>query len=422
MAQQLDAKALVIDEVHGPFKLVDIELDATKLKADQVVVRYQHTGVCHTDLHSRDHATPQLLPAIYGHEGAGVVEQLPSSYTGPLKVGDSVLASFCSCGRCNNCQSSRPAYCDIFVPMNLASFTKDMHQVKVPYKAQDGTKGEALIKYFGQSSFSSRMIVTDRSLTKVSSNVPTKLVCALACGFQTGFATVFEKAPSDKPRSFDLFESAGVPVPASAKTSSRYERSKQTLLVTGMGGVGLGAVYGGKTLGFGAVIACDLNDTRLELAKEVGATHTINVKGLDSAAFAAKVKQHSADQRGASLAVEASGSPVAMGNVVMALAVGGRSVVVGAPPPDAPLPVPHGHILAQATSVEGLLMGKFSTRSFDSRNSLPEVTLPYLVGKLEAGELSFLEKMVQVYKPSDMNRAVQDQESGKVIKPVIEWA
>lgn len=182
-------------------------------------------------------------------------------------------------------------------------------------------------------------------LTKVSSNVPTQLVCALACGFQTGFATVFEKAPSDKPRSFDMFESVGVPVPASAKTSSRYERSKQTLLVTGMGGVGLGAVYAGKTLGFGAIIACDLTDTRLELAKEVGATHTINPKRLDSAPFAAKVKQYSADQRGASLAVEASGAPVAMGNVVMALAVGGRSVVVGAPPPDAPLPVPHAHIL-----------------------------------------------------------------------------
>ena len=179
----------------------------------------------------------------------------------------------------------------------------------------------------------------------MSSNVPTELVCALACGFQTGFATVFEKAPSDQPRSFALFESAGVPVPASAKSANRFERGKQTLLVTGMGGVGLGAIYGGKTLGFGAVIACDLNDTRLELAKEVGATHTINVKGLDSAAFAAKVKEYSADQRGASLAVEASGAPVAMGNVITALAVGGRSVVVGAPPPDAPLPVPHGHIL-----------------------------------------------------------------------------
>lgn len=165
MAQQLDAKALVIEQAHGSFKLVDIQLDPSRLKSDQVLVRYQHTGVCHTDLHSRDHATPQLLPAIYGHEGAGVVQQLPSSYTGPLKVGDSVLASFCSCGACNNCQSSRPAYCDMFVPMNLASLTKQMQHVKVPYKAQDGTKGEALINYFGQSSFSSSMIVTDRSVS-----------------------------------------------------------------------------------------------------------------------------------------------------------------------------------------------------------------------------------------------------------------
>ena len=164
MTQKLNAQALVIDEAHGPFRLVDIELDAGQLKPDEVVVRYRHTGVCHTDIHSRNHATPQLLPAIYGHEGAGVVEQLSPSYTGSLQVGDSVLASFCSCGGCNNCQSSRPAYCDIFVPMNLASFTKEMQHEKVPYKAQDGSSGEALIKYFGQSSFSSRMIVNDRSV------------------------------------------------------------------------------------------------------------------------------------------------------------------------------------------------------------------------------------------------------------------
>ncbi|GAK66601.1 alcohol dehydrogenase [Moesziomyces antarcticus] len=411
MAQTLQAQALVIEQAHGPFQLADIQLDISQLKSDEVVVRYHHTGVCHTDIHCRNVATPQLLPAIYGHEGAGTVEQVSSDYKGSLKVGDSVLASFCSCGGCNNCNSSRPAYCDLFVPINLAHFTKEMQHVKVPYQKQDGEKGEALIKYFGQSSFSSRMIVTDRSLTKVSSNVPTKLVCALACGFQTGFATVFEKAPTDQPRSFELFESAGVPVPSSIKTSSRYERSKQTLIVTGLGGVGLGAIYGGKTLGFGSVIACDLNDDRLELAKEVGATHTINVRGLDSAAFAAKVKEYSADGRGASLAIEASGAPAAMGNAVMALAVGGRSVVVGAPPSDAPLPVPHAHLLAQATSVEGLLMG----------NSVPEVTIPYLVGKLEAGELPFLDKMVKVYKPADMNTAVEDQESGKVIKPVIAW-
>ncbi|KIS68051.1 uncharacterized protein UMAG_04093 [Mycosarcoma maydis] len=75
-----------------------------------------------------------------------------------------------------------------------------------------------------------------------------QLVCALECGFQTGSATVFEKAPSDRPRSFDIFESAGLSVPGAVKSSGRYERSKQTLLVTGMSGVGLGAIYGGKKL------------------------------------------------------------------------------------------------------------------------------------------------------------------------------
>lgn len=229
--------------------------------------------------------------------------------------------------------------------MNLLSFDKNMQHTKVPYKSRDGTRGEALIKYFGQSSFSSRMIATDRSLTKVSPKAPTRLVCALACGFQTGFATVFEKAPNEQPRSFALFESVGINVPASAKTSSRYERSKQSLLVTGLGGVGLGAVYGGRLLGFGSVIACDLNEARLELAKEVGASHVINARGMDEAAFAARVKEYSADGRGAALAVEASGSPIALGNAIKSLAVGGRAIVVGAPPVAAPLPASYAHVL-----------------------------------------------------------------------------
>lgn len=126
MSQLLEAKALVIDEAKGPFKLVDIELDLSKLKSDEVMVKYHHTGVCHTDIYFRNIALPHSLPAIYGHEGAGVVEHLSSTYTGDLKVGDSLLASFGSCGECNSCQSSRPAFCDLCGPMSESRLLLEM--------------------------------------------------------------------------------------------------------------------------------------------------------------------------------------------------------------------------------------------------------------------------------------------------------
>lgn len=168
----------------------------------------------------------------------------------------------------------------------------------------------------------------------------TKLASTLACGFQTGFSTVLEKAPSLAPRSYDVWQKLGALIPEAVRSSTTVERSQHTLLVAGLGAVGLGAIYAGKVLGFGCVIAADLSESRLELAKTAGATHVLNVSGLDQAAFAEKVKEASADKRGASLSIEASGSPIALKNVTAALAIAGKVVVLGTPPQGSLIDIP----------------------------------------------------------------------------------
>lgn len=180
----------------------------------------------------------------------------------------------------------------------------------------------------------------------------------MACGFQTGFSTVIEKAKgtSSKRRTFQRYSnleqnSRHSNLPSSDQQDESFDND--TLLVTGIGAVGIGALVAGKMLKFGKVIACDLNETRLQLAKsEIQVDELVDPKQFkDSEEFAAHIKSISKDGRGASLVVEASGSPKAMKNGVMSLAIGGKALIVGSPPPTALLEVPIGLILVSNKDV-----------------------------------------------------------------------
>lgn len=181
-----------------------------------------------------------------------------------------------------------------------------------------------------------------------------------------------------------------------------------------MGAVGLGAIYAGKLLGYGKVIACDLYDARLETAKEAGATDVVNPRSLPDGnveTFVQRIKEISADSRGATLSVEASGSPVALRNITKSLATGGKVVILGTPPPGSALDVPYAEIPANVWTVEGVLMG----------DSVPQVTFGLLTDHVKSGKLKFLEKIIKIYTPDEMDKAVHDAESGQIIKPVIQW-
>lgn len=188
------------------------------------------------------------------------------------------------------------------------------------------------------------MAVTDRSLTKISANISSNLACAVACGYQTGFSTVIEKMQSLLPRSFEELEKFGAPKMDRALTSPAF-RKAQTLSIFGVGAVGLGAIMAGQMVGFGSIIACDISDERLSLARDAGATKVINVKGMEKEDVIARVQEASVDGEGVTLSIEASGAPQAMYNAVMSLAVSGKAIIVGSPPNDAILQIPYGMLL-----------------------------------------------------------------------------
>ena len=167
--------AAVVHEKDAPFVLEEVELDEPR--ANEVIVRMVATGLCHTDLSVRSQVIPFPLPAVLGHEGAGIVEEVGSAVK-RLRPGDHVLASFTSCGVCVNCYSGKPSNCDHFFPMNLLGGTRldgshTIHQDGVPLNAH----------FFGQSSLAHHALVDERCLVKVDESAPL-LLAPLGCGYR----------------------------------------------------------------------------------------------------------------------------------------------------------------------------------------------------------------------------------------------
>ncbi|PWN47286.1 GroES-like protein, partial [Violaceomyces palustris] len=333
----LNGKALVAYEESGPFKLVDTFVDTSKVQPHQVLIRFKKSGICHTDLGSWSGAIPARFPCILGHEGAGVVEFVPENSKSDLKVGDEVVATFCHCKQCSHCGDSRPSSCFNFVPLNMGFLNVDFTPADVEIESQ-GSGKTAATSYFGQSSFQSLSIADTASLVKVDKGLPMELICAFACGFQTGFSTVIECVQRDKTRTFDH-------LPGNQRQASLEVSSAQTLAVFGIGAVGLASIAAGKLVGLQKVIALDVNDSRLELAKKAGATDVINVRGLDNEKVVEAIQKASATGKGATVTIEASGNSSALKNAVTCLATRGKCIVLGVQPAEYVLDVPAMAIL-----------------------------------------------------------------------------
>src|SRR3954452_8215879 len=242
----ITTQAAVVESGGAPFTLVDVELDEPR--ADEVLVRMTAAGLCHTDLGVASGGLPFPLPGVLGHEGAGVVEAVGPAVTG-VAPGDHVVLSFTSCGDCRNCDGGHPAYCATWLPLNLLGGRR-----------ADGTStisrdGEPLGgHFFGQSSFAERALVDERSLVKVDPDVPLESIAPLGCGVQTGVGAV-----------------CNVMKPVNGST----------IVVLGAGAVGLSAVMAASLSPATTIVAVDRVAERLQLAKELGATHTVTAGESD---------------------------------------------------------------------------------------------------------------------------------------------
>lgn len=232
--------AAVMRERSGPFRIEEVELDEPR--EDEVLVRIAGTGLCRTDLASRDGHLPTPLPIVLGHEGAGVVEKVGSKVC-KVKTGDHVVMSYVACGTCPSCRKGEETLC-------LSNFTLNLGGIRPDGSLTMQKDGEFIHgAYFGQSSFASHALAYERNTVRVPEDVPIEILGPLGCGVQTGAGAVINSLRPKPGSSFAVF---------------------------GTGGVGMSAILAAVVTGCTTIIAVDVKEARLKAARDFGATHTIS--------------------------------------------------------------------------------------------------------------------------------------------------
>ncbi|MFC6154939.1 NAD(P)-dependent alcohol dehydrogenase [Nocardioides yefusunii] len=359
-------RAAVVPERGAPFEFVDLLLDDPR--PDEVRVRIVAAGLCHTDLGVQAGHLPTLFPVVLGHEGAGVVEAVGDAVR-TVGVGDRVALSFSSCGRCPHCLTGRRSYCVRTPQQNLGGTRSDG---STRLSTLDGTPVNG--SFFGQSSFATHCLVSEYDVVKLPDDAPLTLAGPLGCGVQTGVGTVLNS----------------LAVPAGA-----------SVLVTGAGAVGLSAVMGAVLAGATTIIAVDVVEERLALARELGATHTFNSSEVD---LVREVRRLTGG--GTSYAVDTTGVPAVVEQVLRATVFGGSVALVGVSKPGASIDL--GLVSASGRTVVGAIEG----------DSVPQTFVPQMLALHAAGQLP-VEKLVRTYPFDELATAVADTTSGRSVKAVL---
>lgn len=341
------------------------EVDLQEPKANEVLIKVVASGVCHTDAVARD-AGLSPFPVVLGHEGSGVIEKTGSGVRN-LEAGDHVVLSFASCGECENCLSAHPAACVRFNELNfdgkMEDHTHRLHQ-----------HDHEVSTFFGQSSFGTYAIVNERNVVKVDKDVDLALLGPLGCGIQTGSDTVLNKL---KPE----FGS--------------------TIAIYGCGAVGLSAIMAAKIAGCERIIAVDVHDRRLELAKELGATDVFNGSKVDV------VKEIKAiTNGGTNYAIDTTGVPPVVRQSLHALRPLGVSAIVGVTP-TMEIDV-HNDIMAEGKAMIGVIEG----------DAVPKLFIPKLIDYYKKGLFPF-DRLVKFYDFDQINEAFADSKAGVALKPVL---
>jgi aryl-alcohol dehydrogenase len=367
----MEIRAAVTESKGAPYAIQPVELEEPQ--AGELLVRVAASGICHTDLIIRDQWYPVPLPAVLGHEGAGVVERVGGAVT-RLHPGDRVGLTFHSCGHCPNCATGRPSYCHDFFAHNFgAARPADGSSVL----SRDGAPVHA--HFFGQSSFATYAVAHERNAVRLPDAIPLEVAAPFGCGIQTGAGAVLNVL---RP-----------PVGAS-------------LAVFGTGAVGLSAIAAGAVAGCATIIGVDVRPARLELAREFGATHVIDAGERDPVEAIVELTAG-----GATCSLEATGIPQALRQAVECTAPTGVCGVVGAPAFGTEVALDVNEILVKGRTIRGIVEG----------DSVPSVFLPMLVDLWRRGRFP-VDRMMAFYDFDRIEDAVHDAESGRVVKPVLRMA
>ena len=362
----MEIRAAIVFETSGAFNIEPLEISDPK--DHEVLVRIVGTGICHTDLAARDQHLPIPLPSVLGHEGAGVVEEVGARVT-KVKPGDHVALSWMCCGSCPSCMAGQDPYCENFLPLNFGG------------ARPDGTttlrKGDQVIhgSFFGQSSFANFALAEERNVVKVPKEIPLEILGPMGCGIQTGAGAVMNALQASPGTSIAIF---------------------------GVGPVGMSAVLGAVVCGCTRIIAVDISPERLKMAKELGATHTINAGEANPVEAILELTGG-----GPNFSLECVGNPAVFRQAVDVLPLLGVCGLVG--------------VVAPGTEVSlnmDLIMNGRTVRGVIEGDAIPDLFIPKLIELYKQGRLPF-DRMITFYPFEEINKAVEDMEKGLVIKPVL---
>ncbi len=359
-------KAAVLNNVPGQLEIEDIDLGTPGPR--EVLVRTHTAGVCHSDLHFMEGLYPYPTPCVLGHESAGVVEAVGSSVT-YLSPGDHVITCLSAfCGHCENCISGRPSIC-----MN-----KNTELVRGADDAPRLSRnGEPVSQFLHLSSFAEQLLVHENTVVKIDKEMPLDRAALIGCGVTTGLGAVFRTA--------------------------RVEPGT-SVAVIGCGGIGLSAIQGARIAGANKIIAVDMLQSKLDLAKTMGATHTVDASAVDAVAAVRELTG------GVHYSFEAVGLKVTSEQAYGMLRSGGQATVIGL------VPVGTKIEIEAVTLIDEKILTGSNMGSNQFRTDMPRFVDMYMQGRLNLDDM-----ISQTVKLEQVNEAFEDLKKGNVARSVISF-
>lgn len=360
------SRAVICRELNHPVVVEEIQVDAPK--RNEVMVRLHACGVCHSDLSATTGVIALPTPLVLGHEGAGEVVAVGEGVS-ELSVGDRIITSFINmCGQCGPCQSGRPVLCD---SASKALWTLPDGTVRT----RDG-KGDDLNVFMGCGVMAEYATMHVNNVVRITEDVPMDRAALVGCGVMTGVGAV---------------------------TNTARLEPGSTAAVFGVGGVGLNAIQGCRIAGARQIIAVDMSEEKLEMAKTFGATHTV----LADAGTHKTIRKLT--NGGVDYAFECVGSGKVVESAFSSLGKGGQVIVVGVAPGDDRTTVRTLVIPAEEKAIRGSWFG----------SARPRRDFPRLLGLYASGELKLDELVTHRYSVDEAPQAFADLEAGRNARGVI---
>lgn len=334
----------------------------------EVLVKIRAAGLCHSDLSVIDANRPRPMPMVIGHEAVGVVAKLGDGVK-DLAVGDHVVTVFVpSCGHCSPCTHARPALCEPGFKANGAGTL---------LSGARRFADQAIHHHLGVSGFADHAVVAQESCVRIDASLPFDIAAVFGCAVITGVGAVVNTA---------------------------QVKAGDSVAVIGLGGVGLAALMGAKRAGATPLIAIDLSDRKLQIAKEFGATHTFNASASDCAA-----QLRALLPGGVTHALEMAGSAKALELAWQITARGGNTITAGLPHPDARLSVSPVQLVVEERSLKGSYVG----------SCVPSRDIPRYIEWYQRGELPVDKLLSERIQLDDINSGFDRLARGETIRTVI---